>query len=307
MMMDSNAVSSYKEMAKLMAQAQVQVPDHFKGKPADCLAVVMQAAQWQMNPFVVAQKTHVINGTLGYEAQLVNSVVSSSNAIVGRFHYEYQGTREDWKPKMRKEVKNGKDVWKPEFSENACVRVGAVLAGESEITWGEWVYPCDQSVFNSPLWRTNPKQQAGYLAVKFWARFYTPDVIMGAYTPDELHEAGMKDITPPPAQQKPKSVFDRLQNKAVEPHTGDNGAYDDESYVDMGENLSQGDTGGIDESEVRFAEWQAMLLECQSVKEITANMPKVLGDRLINDNHTQMLSELASKRIAEIKGANNGK
>jgi hypothetical protein len=37
----------------------------------------MQAAQWGMNPFAVAQKTHVVNGTLGYEAQLVNAVVSS--------------------------------------------------------------------------------------------------------------------------------------------------------------------------------------------------------------------------------------
>jgi hypothetical protein len=41
----------------------------------------MQAAQWGMNPFAVAQKTHVVNGTLGYEAQLVNAVVSSSNLL----------------------------------------------------------------------------------------------------------------------------------------------------------------------------------------------------------------------------------
>lgn len=213
MMLDSRAVESYKDMAKLMAQAQVQVPDHLKGKPADCLAVVLQAAQWQMNPFVVAQKTHVINGTLGYEAQLVNAVVSSSNAINGRFKYEYQGSREDWKPKWSKEMRGNKEVWKPQFSANAAVRVGAVLTGESDITWGEWVYPCDQTIFNSPLWRTNPKQQAGYLAVKFWARFFTPDVLLGAYTPDELHEANqMRDINPEPAQQAKSKVMERLQS-----------------------------------------------------------------------------------------------
>jgi 3-hydroxymyristoyl/3-hydroxydecanoyl-(acyl carrier protein) dehydratase len=60
-----------------MADSKATVPAHLAGKPADCLAVTMQA-QWGMNPFAVAQKTHVVNGTLGYEAQLVNAVVSSS-------------------------------------------------------------------------------------------------------------------------------------------------------------------------------------------------------------------------------------
>ena len=60
MMLDSNVIDSYKDMAKLMAQSQVSLPSHLQNKPADCLAIVFQAAQWRMNPFVVAQKTHVI-------------------------------------------------------------------------------------------------------------------------------------------------------------------------------------------------------------------------------------------------------
>ena len=70
--------------ATLMADSKATVPAHLAGKPADCLAVTMQAAQWGMNPFAVAQKTHVVNGTLGYEAQLVNAVVSSSNLLPTR-------------------------------------------------------------------------------------------------------------------------------------------------------------------------------------------------------------------------------
>ncbi len=38
-------------------------------------------------------KTHLVNGVLGYEAQLVNAVIASSSAINGRFHYRYGG---DW-------------------------------------------------------------------------------------------------------------------------------------------------------------------------------------------------------------------
>jgi len=79
--------------ADLMAQSKATVPSHLAGKPSDCLAVTMQAAQWGMNPFAVAQKTHVVNGTLGYEAQLVNAVVSSSNLLATRLNYRWDG---DW-------------------------------------------------------------------------------------------------------------------------------------------------------------------------------------------------------------------
>ncbi|HGA3340208.1 TPA: RecT family recombinase [Enterobacter roggenkampii] len=192
--------------ATLMADSKATVPAHLAGKPADCLAVTMQAAQWGMNPFAVAQKTHVVNGTLGYEAQLVNAVVQSSGAIKGRFHYEYRG----------------------EGASLEC-RVGAIIRGEHDITWNEWLCISSITTKNSPLWKTNPKQQFGYLQVKNWARAHTPGAILGVYTPDELQEAAPRverDITPTPAtasgmnklintkpeqpaEEKPKSSDDR--------------------------------------------------------------------------------------------------
>ena len=192
--------------ATLMADSKATVPAHLAGKPADCLAVTMQAAQWGMNPFAVAQKTHVVNGTLGYEAQLVNAVVQNSGAIKGRFHYEYRG----------------------EGASLEC-RVGAIIRGEHDITWNEWLCISSITTKNSPLWKTNPKQQFGYLQVKNWARAHTPGAILGVYTPDELQEAAPRverDITPTPAtasgmnklintkpeqpaEEKPKSSDDR--------------------------------------------------------------------------------------------------
>lgn len=169
-------LSQLMKFAEVMAQSRVTVPAHLAGKPADCMAVAMQAAQWGMSPFAVAQKTHVVNGTLGYEAQLVNAVVQNSGAIKGRFHYEYRG----------------------EGASLEC-RVGAVIRGEQEITWNEWLCISSITTKNSPLWKTNPKQQFGYLQVKNWARAHTPGAILGVYTPDELEESRPRverDITP---------------------------------------------------------------------------------------------------------------
>ena len=75
LMLNESAMNNMYRMAQTMADGRATVPSHLQGNVADCMAVVMQAALWRMNPFAVAQKTHVVSGTLGYEAQLVNAVV----------------------------------------------------------------------------------------------------------------------------------------------------------------------------------------------------------------------------------------
>ena len=189
MLMNNQVMHQLQTFASVMAQGKCTVPKHLQGSDGDCLAITMQAAQWGMNPFAVAQKTHLVNGTLGYEAQLVNAVISSSKAIKGRFHYKYGGNWEQ----------NGPDAW---------VQCGALLAGEEEITWGEQLYVAKVTTKNSPLWKTAPKQQAAYLAVKYWARMYCPDVILGVYTADELEENPVREREVNPANNS--SLADKL-------------------------------------------------------------------------------------------------
>ena len=153
-----------------------------------------------------------VNGVLGYEAQLVNAVIASSSAIHGRFHYRYGG---DWERCTRtqevtreKHGKNGKynvtervRGWTDEDEIGLFVLVGAILRGESEITWGEPLYLSGVVTRNSPLWVSNPKQQIAYLGVKYWARLYCPEVILGVYSPDAVEQRTEREINPTPAQR----------------------------------------------------------------------------------------------------------
>ena len=181
-------------MAELMASGRATVPKHLQGSVADCMAVTLQALQWNMSPFAVAQKTHLVNGTLGYEAQLVNAVLQSTGAIVGEFEYEYDGEGD----RMR------------------C-RVGAIPRGKKTVVWGEWLGVNTVTTKNSPLWKTNPKQQIGYLQVKNWARMYKPGAILGVYTADELADhtptekhMGPADVVQPAAPAHyPAAEFDK--------------------------------------------------------------------------------------------------
>ena len=173
MLDDGDTLDKMLRVAEQMATGRCTVPKHLQGSVGDCLAIVTQAMQWDMNPFAVAQKTHVVNGTLGYEAQLVHAVLMKSGAIRSSFHYEYR----------------------EEGHEVSC-RVGAVLRGEKDITWGEWLSSGSVQTKNSPLWKTNKPQQMGYLQVKNWGRKYAPGAILGVYTVDEL-ENNNDDYTPP--------------------------------------------------------------------------------------------------------------
>lgn len=182
-MMNPEIMDRFERIASVMASSKFAVPKHLQGNTGDCLSIIMQSAQWQMDPFAVAQKTHQINGVLGYEAQLVNAVITNRAPITGRLNFEWYG---DWAKINGKEDKS----W------DKGIKVWATLKGETspreiDISMGQV-----GSVRNSPLWVSDPRQQLAYLAIKRWSRLYTPDVILGVYTPDEIAEREELDVTP---------------------------------------------------------------------------------------------------------------
>jgi hypothetical protein len=177
------AMQQMMDLANIMAGSNATIPNHLKKNAGDCFAVIMQAAQWKMNPFAVAQKTHIVNGTLGYEAQLVNAVIMESGAISTPFSYEYRGE-----------------------GNNLECRVGAIPTGKTEMLWNEWLNISVIKTKNSPLWTTNPKQQMGYLQVKNWARAFYPGAILGVYSTDEL------EVMPLPGNEKEINPLPEVAN-----------------------------------------------------------------------------------------------
>ncbi|MGM0935409.1 MAG: RecT family recombinase [Pseudomonadota bacterium] len=263
LLFNPEAMNCVIRIADLMASGTATVPKHLQGKPADCLAITMQASRWGMDPFVVGQKTHLINGTLGYEAQLVNAVITSSNVVTGRFHYEYGG---DWEKIVGK--KENRD------ESGLYIRVGAVLRGETEITYGEPVYLADVQTRNSPLWKTMPKQQIAYLAVKYWSRLYCPEVIMGVYTPDELEERTIKDVTPPKERVSLNEITQ--QNEPEQHHEATSG----DSSVITGEIIDD----GFNPDEIRLVINNAITLdECKAVRVRIEDLKGVMGTALYTE------------------------
>jgi hypothetical protein len=199
------AMGQMNQLATMMASSVCTVPKHLQGNVGDCFAIALQAAQWGMNPFAVAQKTHLVSGVLGYESQLVNAVITTMAPTKGRLKFEWFG---DWSKVIGnfKEVQGQKGTYRKLAStladEKGCgVRVFATLRDEDEPRVLELLLT-QAGVRNSTLWADDPKQQLAYLAIKRWSRLYCPDVIMGVYSQDELENIpAEKEINPLPGSK----------------------------------------------------------------------------------------------------------
>lgn len=227
LLLNEPAMARIERVADLMASGKTTVPQHLRGNMGDCFAITLQAMQWAMNPFAVAQKTHLVNGTLGYEAQLVAAVINNSGVVKDRFHFDWFG---DWEKIVGRfkevESKTKKDdngypkkyivpAWQQADEHGLGVRVWATIKGEHEPRKLELLLT-QARTRNSTLWTEDPKQQLAYLAQKRWSRLYAPDVILGVYTPDELAEPSEKfmgqaevvEPPPPPAPSYDQAKFD---------------------------------------------------------------------------------------------------
>ncbi|MFC3208090.1 recombinase RecT [Aquamicrobium soli] len=173
--------------AEVMCRADIALPKHLRGNAGACMAVALQALEWQMSPFAVASKSYAVNGAIAYEAQLIAAVVNTRSGIKGRLRYEFIGEGNDLSCKVTG-VLDGQEC------EYETPPIGAITTK------------------NSPLWKSDPRQQLGYFAARSWARRHCPEVILGVYDRDEAENFGptnAKDVTP--------SVMSRLQARQEAP------------------------------------------------------------------------------------------
>lgn len=194
---NANAMRAYMDFGNFVSKGSATLPDHLKNNPADCTAIAMRADRWGLDFYGVAEKTHIIQGKLGYESQLVGAILTNMRAITGKPHDEYFGPWEKILGKFKElESKTKKDphghpakykvpAWKIEDEEGLGIRFWATLTGETEPREIE-VFMSQALVRNSTLWATNPKQQIFYLAQKLWARKYAPEALLGVHTVEDL-------------------------------------------------------------------------------------------------------------------------
>jgi hypothetical protein len=175
------------ELAKLMAISGPAVPKYLRGSAGNCLAIILVATRWQMDPFAVASKSYVVfnkgEERVAYEAQLVHAVVNARAPIKGRLRHEIVGEGDERRCKVWGTFR-GED--KPHVYESETL--GKLRDARGRNDAGQ--------VKGSPLWDTQPEVQLTYSAYRQWARTFTPETLLGVYAPDEFEDATPIDTSP---------------------------------------------------------------------------------------------------------------
>lgn len=286
-------------MAEILAKGKVTVPTHLQNNVGDCMAIVLQAAQWNMDPFAVAQKTHLVSGKLGYEAQLINAVVITRAPVTGRPQYEWFGDWDRVIGKFKEKTSQKGETyrvpgWTLEEEKGLGVRVWMTMRGESEPRVLELLLT-QATVRNSTLWAGDPKQQLAYLAIKRWARLYCPDVLLGVYSADELEapEAIETLETPAPQQQtKIDALKRRLRPTEVAPDSHVQAAPPPGVDAETGEVLP----AATEEPADPIADLMMRIENAQSMGELEANRDAVAA--LKNGNKRRAIDAWTAKKEA---------
>ena len=163
------------KFADVMCTADLALPKHLRGNAGACMAIAMQALEWEMSPFAVASKSYAVNGQIAYEAQLIMAVVNTRSGIEGRLKFAFEGTGLD----------------------RVCIAYGKLDGEVYEVRSPRFG---DITPKNSPLWKSDPDQQHCYYTARAWGRRYTPEVLLGVYDREEIQQAHgpnqVKDGTP---------------------------------------------------------------------------------------------------------------
>lgn len=167
------SVAEARDVAYLMAGSDKAVRKHLRNNPGACFGIVIQAVEWGMSPYAVANKSYEVNDQLAYESQLIQAVILRRAPIKGRIKYAFEG----------------------EGNDRVCIASAVTLEGETV----EYRSPAFGKITpkNSPLWKNDPDQQQCYYSGRALCRRHFPDVLLGIYDVDELDANSMRDVTPP--------------------------------------------------------------------------------------------------------------
>lgn len=190
--------------AALLAASKL-VPDHFKNDVPSCFIALELAARMKMDPIMLMQRTYVVHGKPGFEAQFVIALINSSGRFRDPLSWEMTGTGPNRKAVCFTYRHDGRRV--------ECEVTMEIAKAEG------WIDKKDSK------WKTIPDLMLQYRSASWFGRLHCPEVMMGMATVDELEDVGpsrlseahptMRVIDPEAevASKKTDAVASRLKAK----------------------------------------------------------------------------------------------
>ena len=187
------SVSSIADLAKIadtLSRGKIAVPAHCRNEPGVCFALAMQALEWGLPIMSVINKSYLPRGgdRIGYESQLLHAVIEKNAPLKNRLRYKIEGVDGDRRCKVWGTFRGETEPHEYTSETLAKMHPGHV----TKTVDGE----VRKFVRGSQLWDDTPEVQMFYSASRQWARLFAPDVLLGAYAPEEIDRMEPVDVTP---------------------------------------------------------------------------------------------------------------
>lgn len=169
-------LSDIMALGEMMARGGAMVGKSFRGRPGACCGIIIRSMAWQMDPYSVSQQAYVTidkdgNEVLAFMAQLISAVVLKHAPIAGRPRFSFSGV-----------------------GPTRSAQVSCRIKGEDQDSI--YISPPMASIKGrSPLWEKDVDQQLSYYGIRAWARRFTPEILMGVYSKDEIEDAEHVEVT----------------------------------------------------------------------------------------------------------------
>ena len=162
-----------------MFAASSLVPQQFQGNVANCAIALNMAMRLQADPMSVMQQLYIVHGKPAWSSAFLIATFNKSGKF-SSIKYRFSGTEgtDDW----------GCRAWATELSTGDKITGPLVTMGMAKKEG--W------STKNGSKWQTMPELMLKYRAAAFLIRTTAPEIAMGIYTVEEVHDVWDKEYRP---------------------------------------------------------------------------------------------------------------
>ena len=199
MYMDTAKFEHGQRVANLLATSS-RIPDCYKNKPADCFLALQMSTRLNMDPVMFMQKSYVVHGKAGIEAQLVIALMNTRGPFKGPVQWKFSG--ED-------DTRSCTAYATHKVTDEVCEATVSMKMVKAE---GWYSKPGSK-------WKTLPDLMFQYRSASFLCNLYCPEVKMGFTTIEEIQDMGPgKGVPLPEANVSPlEGRLKQVENVADRP------------------------------------------------------------------------------------------
>jgi hypothetical protein len=161
---DFSAYERQFKMAKFLSQSNL-LPQHFKGKEADCFIALEMSNRTGASFLEVVQNLFVVNGQPAWKATFVIAQINRSKKFDDPLAFDVEG-------------------------EGIHMNVTATASRKGKVysAMVSMKMAAEEKWTSNPKYKSMPEQMLTYRAACFFGRKYCPEVMFGMYTKDELED-----------------------------------------------------------------------------------------------------------------------